>query len=587
MVSFGSENVRLRRKVRVVSSPSRKPLSEIVAPSPSMSRRSMIRAGGLTAAAIAAMSFPRSMGAQGTPAASPSASPAASPVAASWPMPTVGEVPAKTLSGTVIVVNDGEPKSFQPNFQTDDYSFAICSNIYNTLTSLDNSYNIIPELAKSYETSEDGLSITFTLNELASWHDGTPVTSLDVKYTLEKIISEPSSAAAASLSAIKSVDTPEPYTAVVNLKQPSASLIGFLSWYGVFILPAHIYDGTDWSTNPANMQPIGSGPFKFVEYKAGESVTLAANETYFGEGPFLEQLKFAIIPDPNTQLQALQNGEVDYLGALPSTQVATMQATPGFKVAEKIYPSPIYFGFNFKNEALAKPDVRKAIAMGVNRDQILETALNGLGTTSDRFYPAVIEWASNPDATAPAFDADGANALLDSAGYPKNGDSRFKLKMYYFTGWPEVQDTCTILKEQFAAIGIDLELVSLEIGAWEEQVRAGDSDLAILGGFQGPDPANLVLRVGTDGGLNLWFYSNPDVDEQLKQGDEATSQEARVPFYFKAQEILAQDLPIIQLVLQTNFPAYVDTISGIWNDANDPVSSQVGMNRFTLTKVAS
>ena len=568
-----------------MSNPSRTSVSTITMPSPAMSRRSMLRAGGLTAAAIAGMSFPKAMRAQGTPEASPSASPAASPVAASWPMPTVGQVPAKTLSGTAIIVNDGEPKSFQPNFQTDDYSFAICSNIYNTLTSLDNSYNIIPELATAYETSEDGLSITFSLNELASWHDGTPVTSLDVKYTLEKIVSEPTATASGLIGAIKSVDTPEPYKAVVNLHQPSASLIGFLSWYGVFILPAHIYDGTDWSTNPANMQPIGSGPFKFSEYKAGEAVTLVANETYFGEGPFLEELKFAIIPDPNTQLQSLQNGEVDYLGGLPSTQVATMQATPGFKVAEKIYPSPIYFGFNFKRENLAKADVRKAIAMAVNRDQILETALNGLGTTSDRFYPSVIEWASNPDAVAPAFDVDGANALLDSAGYPKNGDSRFGLKMYFFTGWPEVADTCTILKEQLAAVGIDLELVSLEIGAWQEQVMAGDSDLAILGGFQGPDPANLQSRVGTGGTLNFWFYSNTDVDEQLKEGDAATSQEARIPFYFKAQEILAQDLPIIQLVLQTNFPAYVDTLSGIWNDANDPASSKVGLNRFTLTKI--
>lgn len=569
----------------------RTPKSPLVSPSAAMSRRSVLRAGmagGLTAAAIAGMSFPKAMVAQGTgtPAASPSASPAASPVAASWPMPTVGQVPPKTLNGTVIVVNDGEPKSFQPNFQTDDYGFAICSNIYNTLTSLDNSYNIIPELATGYETAEDGLSITFTLNELASWHDGKPVTSLDVKYTLEKIVSEPTATASGLIGAIASVDTPEPYKAVVNLKQPSASLIGFLSWYGVFILPAHIYEGTDWATNPANMQPIGSGPFKFSEYKAGESVTLVANETYFGEGPYLEQLKFAIIPDVNTQVQSLQNGEVDYIGALPSTQVATMQATPGFKVAEKIYPSPIYFGFNFKKEVLANADVRKAIAMAVDREQILQTALNGFGTTSDRFYPAVIEWASNPDAVAPAFDVDGANALLDEAGYPRNGDSRFSLTLYYFTSWPEVADTCTILQQQLAAVGITLELVSLEIGAWEEQVRAGDSDLAILGGFQGPDPANLTSRVGTDGSLNLWFYSNPEVDEQLKQGDAATSQEARIPFYFKAQELLAQDLPILQLVLQTNFPAYVDTLSGIWNDANDPASSQVGLNRFTLTKIA-
>jgi len=576
-----------------VSSPSSKTRFETLAPSAAWSRRSVVRAGfsSAVAATIAGMSFPKVMGAQATPEASPSASPAASPaaspVAASWPMPTVGEVPAKTLSGTVIVVNGGEPKSFQPDFQVDDFAWPIACNIYNTLTSLDNSYNVIPELATGYTVADDGLSIAYTLNPLASWHDGTPVTSLDVKYTLEKIVSEPTATASGLIGAVSHVDTPEPYTAIVHLKQPSASVVGFLSWYGVFILPAHIYDGTDWTTNPANLKPIGSGPFKFVEYKAGESVTLEANQTYFGDGPFLEQLKFSIIPDDNTQVQALLNGEVDFLPALPSTQVATLQATPGYKTVEKTYPSPIYFGFNFKRENLAKVEVRKAIAMAVNRDQILQTALNGLGTTSDRFYPAVIEWASNPDATAPAFDVDGANKLLDEAGYPKNGDERFSLKLFYFTGWPEVADTCTVLKEQFAAIGVTLELVSLEIGAWEEQVRAGDSDLAILGGFQGPDPANLASRVGTDGTLNLWFYSNTEIDDLLKQGDEATSQEARIPLYFKAQELLAQDLPVIQLVLQTSFPSFVDTLSGIWTDPDDAAASQVGMNRFTLTKIAS
>ncbi|MGB3306182.1 MAG: ABC transporter substrate-binding protein [Thermomicrobiales bacterium] len=543
----------------------------------------MLKTGsaGLTAAMIAGMTFPKSMGAQ-----TPAASPAASPAAPEWDMPTsVGDVPAKELKGTVVVAIPGEPQSFQPNFQTDDYLWPIACNIFNSLTSLDNSFNVIPELATAYEVADDGLSITFTLNPLASWHDGTPLTSLDVKYTLEQIVADKAAAAATNLAAITSVDTPDPYTAILRLSQPSASIIGFLSWYGVFILPAHIYQGTDWTTNPANQQPVGSGPFKFSSYSPGSSVELVANEKYFGEGPFLEKLIFNIIPDPNTQVQSLLNGEVDVLPSLPTAQVATVQATPGFKVSEKIYPSPIYFGFNCKKAPLDRVEVRRAIAQAVNRDQILETALGGLGTISDRFYPAVIEWASNPDATAPAFDVDAANAALDEAGLPLKGDSRFALKLYYFTGWAEVADTATVLKEQFAAIGVGLELVTLEIASWEDQVRAGDSDLAMLGGFQGPDPANLAMRVGTDGTLNLWFYGNPEVDKLLKEGDEAGTQEERAPLYFKAQELLAQDVPVVQLVLQTSFIPFIDTLSGFWTDADDPASSKVGMNRFTLTKL--
>lgn len=522
---------------------------------------------GLTAAMISSMTFPKSMRAQ-TPSASP-----------------VAEIPAKTIKGTAVLANAGEPKSFQGNFQADDNGWPIHCNIYNSLFSLDNSYNVIPELATGYEVSADGLTITIPLQPLATWHDGKPVTSKDVKYTLEQIVSDKAATASGLIGAISKVDATDDHTAIIHLKQPSASIIGFLSWYGVFILPAHIYEGTDWTTNPANMKPVGSGPFKFVSYKAGASIELEANDRYFGEGPFLEKLVFQIIPDDNTQVQALVNGEVDYLPSLPSAQVATIQATPGFKTAEKVYPSPIYFGFNFKKAPLDKADVRRAIAMAVDRDQILSTALSGLGTTSNRFYPAVIQWASNPDATAPAFDLDGANALLDKAGLPLKGDTRFPVKLFYFTGWPEVADTATVLKEQFAKIGVTVELVTLEIGAWEDQVRAGDSDLAMLGGFQGPDPANLTSRVGTGGTLNYWSYSNPEVDDLLAKGDAATSQEARVPFYFKAQEVLAKDLPIVQLVLQTYYTPFIDKLSGIWCDPNDPASSKVGLNRFTLTKL--
>jgi peptide/nickel transport system substrate-binding protein len=529
-----------------------------------VSRRSLMRgAAGVTAAMIAGMTFPRVMKAQ-TPAA---------------------EIPAKELSGTAILTISGEPQSFNPDFQGDDNLWPIASNIYNSLFSLDNTFNVIPELATGYEIAEDGLSITITLNPLATWHDGQPLTSADVKYTVEQIVATPSSTASSLISAVESVDTPDAHTAVLKLSRPSASVIGFLSWYGVFMLPAHIYEGTDWATNEANQAPIGSGPFKFVSYEPGATVELEANTAYFGEGPYLERLIYQIIPDPNTQAQALQNGEIDFVEGVPNAQVATFEANPDFKVAGKVYPSPIYFGFNLKNAPLDNVDVRRAMGMAIDRDQIVATALSGYGTPEDRFYPSVIEWASNPDAVAPAFDVEGANALLDKAGFPLEGDSRFGVKLLYFSGWQEVADTATVLKEQLAAIGVAVELVLLEYAAWEEQMAAGDFDLGLQGGFQGPDPANLALRWGTGNTLNRWSYSNPEFDKLLVEGDAAATPEDRAPFYFKAQEILATDVPSIPLALQTYFAGFTSRMTGVWLDPDDPASSQVGMNRFTLTKL--
>lgn len=533
-------------------------------------RRTFLKAGagaGISAAALAGMAFPRSMVAQ-TPSASPS-----------------GEIPPKELNGTAIVALSGEPQSFNPDYQGDDYLWPIACNIFNSLFSLDNDFNVIPELATGYEVAEDGLSITLPLNPLASWHDGQPVTSADVKYTLEQIVSTPAATSSSLISAIETVDTPDEHTAVLRLSRPSASIIGFLSWYGVFILPAHIYEGTDWTTNEATQNPIGSGPFRFVSYEPGSTVELEANPEYFGEGPYLERLIYRIIPDPNTQVQALLNGEVDFVDGVPSAQVPTFETNPEYKVAGKVYPSPFYIGFNLEREPLNNVDVRRAIGMAIDREQIVATALGGYGTPENRYYPSVIEWASNPDATAPALDVDGANALLDEIGFPMEGDSRFSVELFHFTGWQEAADTATVLREQLAAIGVSVELVLLELAAFDEQLDAGEFDMSLQGGFQGPDPANLSVRWGSEGALNSWNYSNPEFDELLVQGDAATTQEERAQIYFEAQAILAEDIPSIPLALQTFFAAFTSRLSGVWLDPDDPASSQVGMNRFTLTKL--
>jgi peptide/nickel transport system substrate-binding protein len=519
---------------------------------------------GLTAATIAGMTFPNSLAAQ-TP---------------------VTEIPPKELSGTAILALSGEPQSFQPNYQADDYLFPIACNIYSNLFVLDNDFNVIPDLAVGYDVADDGLSITIPLQPLATWHDGTPVTSADVKYTLEQIAADTSATSSALISALTSVETPDDHTAVLQLSRPSASIIGFLAWYGVAILPAHIYDGTDWTTNEANQAPIGSGPFKFVSYEPGASVELEANTEYFGEGPYLERLRYSIIPDPNTQVQSLLNGEIDFVDGVPNAQVVSFEGNAEYRIAPKIYPSPLYFGFNLNHEPLGNVDVRRAIGMAIDRDQIVATALSGYGSPENRYYPSVIEWASNPDATAPAFDIDGANALLDTAGFPLDGDSRFPLTLYLFTGWQELADTATVLKEQLAAIGVSVELVLLEIASWQDQVTAGESDLGMLGGFQGPDPANLAIRWGTGTELNMWGYSNPAFDELLVEGDSAATQEERAEKYFAAQAILAEDIPGILLALQTSYAGFTSRLTGVWLDPDDPAANLVGMNSFSLAKLA-
>ena len=493
--------------------------------------------------------------------------------------------------GTLVVTTSGDPLSFNPDFQLDDNGFLPCANIYSTLLSLDVNFNIIPELAELWAIAEDGLSVTFTLVEGATWHDGAPVTSADVKYTFEQIVANASAPAAGLIGAIASVDTPDARTAVCRLKQPSASIVGFIAWYGTFILPAHVYDGSDWATNPANQAPIGSGPFKFVGYDPGSSIELAANLDFWGEGPYVDRLIFRIVPDPGTALQALRNGEVDLMisPSPPNSEVPALEQTAGLKVIQVQYPSVHYIGFHLEKEPMSKLEVRKAIAQAIDRQQILDLALGSYGGIATTFYTSAIAWATNtdPDARAPEFDKAAAAAALDAAGYPVRGGARFKLDLLYSTSFgPEYGDIATVLKQQLAAVNIDVELVGLEVGAFVERGEAGDFDIELIDGAQGPDPANLRLRIGTGGALNHGRYSNPAVEALLNEGDAATDQAARADIYHQIQAILARDLPIVPLTdVVVNYP-HSDRVAGLFFDDTDPVASRVGLYRFTLTRIA-
>lgn len=489
--------------------------------------------------------------------------------------------------GTLVVSQSGDPLSFNPNFQSDDNIFVPGLNIYNTLVTLDSAYQVIPELAQSWEVSEDGLTITFHLVEGAVWHDGEPVTSADVKYTFEQIKNTASAPATPFFSPVESIDTPDPQTVVFNMATPSPSLIPFLGWYGTVILPAHIYEGTDWTTNPANQTPVGSGPFKFVSYSPGSSIELEANLDYWGEGPYVDRVVFSIIPDANTALQALLNGEVDVLTTNPPlSQVETLQNTPGIEVIVAPIPSFYYLTMNNDREFTANPEVRRGISMAINRQQIVDLALGGYPDVATTFYPTSIEWAANtsPEAQVPQYDPEAAAAAFDAAGYPVVDGTRFKLVFPFFTDAPEYPDIATIVGQNLADVNVDVELVALEINAWVERIESGDFDLGLLGGLWGPDPENLKIRVGTGGAVNGFNYSNPRVDELLAEASATVDQAERASLYFEVQEILAQDVPISPLATVVLYYPHLDTISGLpWDDG----IGKVGLNRFTITRIAS
>jgi peptide/nickel transport system substrate-binding protein len=297
--------------------------------------------------------------------------------------------------------------------------------------------------------------------------------------------------------------------------------------------------------NPANQKPIGTGPFKFVEWVKGDHVTLVKNPDYYMGEPYLDKIVFKIIPDQNTAFQAFMAGEVDVNNNVSNAHIPLYQKSPDTVALQRPAPSRYYMGFNVarRPSPFNNVKVRFAASYALNRQEIFDKAIK-YGSVSDVFYTPAIPWAYNPYTKAPGYDPKLAEKLFDEAGYPRGKDGyRFEAVLVYFQGqvWA---DMAAVIKEQLDKVGIKVKLEEYEIAAYIEKVlKAGDFDLTVLNGFQGPDPDNLKLRVGTGGDINVMGYSNPKVDELLSKGATILDVKERQKYYFEVQEILAQDLP--------------------------------------------
>ncbi len=481
------------------------------------------------------------------------------------------------IGGTLVVIHWGDPKSFNPDSQVDDALFHIASQIYNKLINLDVNYNIIPELAESWEVAPNGSTFIFHLVKNATWHDGYPFTSKDVKYTLESIKKYKGVMYGfLRMSDLVTVDTPDNYTVIVRYSKPFPAFLSFLAWYGTFILPEHIFNKTeykDWMDPniPALTHPIGTGPFRFVEYVKGDHVTLEANPNYFKGRPCLDRVVYKIVPDPTAALQSFLAGEGDLLNSRPPmTEIPRINSTPGLMVEMRFVPSRWYIAFNLLNPVLADLRMRLAIAYTINRTEIVEKAENGYGYPAEGMYTPAIKWAYNPDAKLPPYDPAKANTLLDELGYKTGPDgyrytpngTRLTLRFTVFTG-AETEAIANIIKDQLKKVGIEIKIEVYEIAAWEDKVvKKSDFDLAMLDGFQGPDPDNMRARFGPGAYLNMANYSDPEFGKLLDEAASEPDPEKRKELYYKAQEIMARDLPYLPLVDLAGFFIYRTSYHG-------------------------
>ncbi|MEM2007107.1 MAG: ABC transporter substrate-binding protein [Sulfolobales archaeon] len=507
---------------------------------------------------------------------------------------SVGSIQCPYKGGSLVIIHMGDPKSFNPDAKADDPLYAVASNLFNKLVTLDFNYNVIPDLAESWESSSDGRTFTFYLRKDAKWHDGTPFTCKDVKYTFEAMKKYKGVAYSnLKLDMLEGIMCKDNYTAEFKFAEPNAPFLGFLAWYGTFVLPEHLYNKTeyaDWMDPniPELYKPVGTGPFKFVEYVKGSHIILEANRDYHAGTPCIEKLIFKIIPDAVAAMQSFLAGEGDVLTVTPPlSEIPRINATPGVLVLARPMPSRYFMAYNMvqeKGRLTLNKDLRFAIAYAINRTEIVEKAFSGYGFVAKGMYVPAIAWAHNPNAKEPQFNPAKAEEMLDKLGYRKGADGmrylpdgrKLELKLVIWQG-AQTEAMAQVIKENLRKVGIELSIEILELGAFQEKAyKDKDFDMSITDGFWGPDPHNMHLRFSSKGTHNLPGYSNQVTDDLLERAAKEADPNARKELYWKAQEVFAEELPYFPLVDVVGF--YISRTE--WKGFYWELPGKVGINVY-------
>lgn len=475
--------------------------------------------------------------------------------------------------GTLVAPVNTNPQHLIRSRSSDVAIAMIGLPMQESLIRVSRDYEIIPVLAESWDVSEDGLLYTFHLRKGVKWHDGEDFTAEDVKFSFDEILPL-APTGSALLNVIKETRIVDDHTVEVELSVPFAPFLLSLNPMDITILPEHVYAGTDILSNPANHAPVGTGPFKFEEWVPGERVVLVRNEGYWDEGkPYLDRLIFPIIPDDATRVSAFYNGEVDYLNTtyLPSTEISKVEGDDRFVLAVSGNQSSLgVMHFNLERPPLANADVRKALFQAIDRNLIVEAAFAGYADPGVSSMPATVAWAYNPDIDYMEmypYDPEAAEALLDQAGFPREANGvRFNLEFKYrpdLDGYDAIAD---ILRAQWGAIGVEVEIAPRERAVWIEEVYANhDYDVTMVGLAARLDPLLGVQRAYVcetrpDATFtNPTSYCNEELDALFQEGASTPKYEDRAPFYHQAQEIIARDLPSAVIVDTPSFDA-------IWNE---------------------
>jgi peptide/nickel transport system substrate-binding protein len=466
---------------------------------------------------------------------------------------------APVRGGTLNVHMNAEQRVVNPAIRASVDVYLVGSKIVESLIDLDSDGKPVGVLATGWKSSDDGKVITFTLRENVQWHDGRHFTSADVQYTAMELWKKHLNYGSTLQQNLQSVDTPDPHTAVFNYSEPMPLdlLLRALPDLG-YIAPKHIYEGTNVLENPANMEPIGTGPFKFVKYERGQYIIAERNPNYWRQGyPQLDRIIWKVLPDKAAAVAALESGAID-LSAYTSLALADinrLQGNENFTVSTKGNEGNAVQNtveFNFRRPELADLRVRKAIVHAIDVDFFVENMLYGFGKRGQGPIPQSSDFFT-PGAPDLKYDVKLANKLLDEAGYPRSGSTkqRFKLRLLPAPWGEDVSAFATFIQQSLAEVGIGVDIVQRDAAGFLSDVyKDWNFDLATGRHQYRSDPAvstTVWYRSGARKGApwtNQWGWQNSEMDQVIDLAAAELDPAARKQRYAAFVKLANTEIPV-------------------------------------------
>jgi peptide/nickel transport system substrate-binding protein len=488
--------------------------------------------------------------------------------------------------GDIMVRGDiGDASNLIPLLASDSASHSIAGMVFNGLVKYDKDMNIIGDLAESWDVTQNGLVITFHLRKGVQWHDGKPFTAADVLYTYQ-VTTDPKTptAYAGDFLKIKKAEALDDYTFRVTYDKPFAPAL--ISWASA-ILPRHLLAGKDITKSPLARHPIGTGPYKFKEWVAGQKIVLVSNENYFEGRPYIDGRVTRIIPDTATMFLELRAQNIGMMGLTPlqyTRQTDNNLFKENFNKYRYLSFAYTYLGYNLKNPLFKDKRVRQAISYAVNKDEIISGVLLGLGKLATGPYKHGT-WAYNDKVKIYNYDPAKARVLLKQAGLTDTNNDGvlekdgkpFEFEILTNQGNETRQKCAEIIQRQLKEVGISVKIRIVEWSAFvTDFINKRRFDAVILGWTIPLDPDAYDVWHSSKTSpeeLNFVSYKNPEADEMLEKGRSTFNQAERKKYYDRFQEILVEDQPYTFLYVPEELIIISNRIRGV-----EPAPIGIGHN---------